>query len=176
MATTMGACGLPGDPGVPNSWCWPNQNSSVQEHPNAPLQPPSTFEGRGPVREGLCPAEDVDHHGGDATNAGTGCPATDYAACTCKYNGTVPNNRDQPLLFDLRHDPVRCRVARPIAKMCNSFFGCLARALRVEAACGRAAAGRAATSVRTCVVPCVAVGSASPFVERSPHQRHAFYT
>jgi hypothetical protein len=52
-----------------------------------------------------------DAGGGARTGqGGDGCPATDYTACTCSYNGTVPNNRDQPLLFDLVHDPVRVAV------------------------------------------------------------------
>ena len=34
-----------------------------------------------------------------------GCPATEYATCSCAYNGTVPRNRDAPLLFNLTADP-----------------------------------------------------------------------
>ena len=33
------------------------------------------------------------------------CAVTEYTMCTCAYNGTVPNNREQPLLFDLEADP-----------------------------------------------------------------------
>ena len=101
-------CGVAGDPGVPNSWCWPNQNNSdlPQTAPH-PYFPPLTFAKRSPINEGLCPVDDAVPAANSNQRSG-GCPATDYAACTCKYNGTVPNNRDQPLLFDLQHDPVRC--------------------------------------------------------------------
>ena len=34
-----------------------------------------------------------------------GCPATEYATCSCGYNGTVPNDRTAPLLFNLTGDP-----------------------------------------------------------------------
>ena len=34
-----------------------------------------------------------------------GCPATEYATCSCGYNGTVPNDRNAPLLFNLTGDP-----------------------------------------------------------------------
>jgi hypothetical protein len=169
-----------GDPGVPNSWCWPNQNSSAAapSHPH-PLKPRSPYarpadggrlEGRAfataradcTVTSGVCfPGADISHapapspaaccdacwaephcrawtfHPNDAdpscwlkTAAATppekdtgcvsgtmdarppapapapgDCPATEYSACTCSYNGTVPNNRKEPLLFHLGDDP-----------------------------------------------------------------------
>ena len=170
-----------GDPGVPNSWCWPNQNSSevAASPPLHPLKPRSPFarpadggrlEGRAfataradcTVTNGVCfPGADISHapapspaaccdacwaepncrawtyHPND-TDSGcwlktaaatppkkdTGCvsgtmdarppapapapgdcPATEYSACTCSYNGTVPNNRKAPLLFHLGTDP-----------------------------------------------------------------------
>ena len=112
-----------GDPGTPNSWCWPNQNATLLPGNNtvvtnsvvAPLYPPASFAERGDVREGLCPVDDGGGGGGGAAAAAAaavaavqdgGCPATDYDQCSCSYNGSVPSNRDRPLLFDLRHDPV----------------------------------------------------------------------
>ena len=106
-----------GDPGTPNSWCWPNQQNGTgeghSERPaargGAPLYPPATFEARGELREGLCPSTTLvveEHSHRHSAPTVEGCPATDYAKCTCSYNGTVPDNRDRPLLFDLEHDPV----------------------------------------------------------------------
>eukprot|EP00750_Incisomonas_marina_P011778 INCI16417.4.p1 GENE.INCI16417.4~~INCI16417.4.p1 ORF type:complete len:615 (+),score=98.04 INCI16417.4:276-1847(+) len=105
-----------GDPGTPNSWCWPNQQNGTgeghSERPaargGAPLYPPATFEARGELREGLCPSTTLvveEHSHRHSAPTVEGCPATDYAKCTCSYNGTVPDNRDRPLLFDLEHDP-----------------------------------------------------------------------
>lgn len=110
---------IEGDPGTPNSWCWPNQNMSESPQINpvnstTPFFPPLTFDTRGDVREGLCPVDyekrqhqqKLEHKASQVMIRTSGCPATDYEKCTCAYNGTVPNNRDQPLLFNLFHDPV----------------------------------------------------------------------
>ena len=43
--------------------------------------------------------------GGAEGKVGGGCPATEYATCSCGYNGTVPNDRSAPLLFNLTGDP-----------------------------------------------------------------------
>jgi len=103
-----------GDPGVPNSWCWPNQNTTEGElqvlraqgvngstsHEWMPLD--GHYES---VNEGCAvgsdPAVSVDL----ADGVVGGCAVTDYAKCTCGYNGTVPNNREAPLLFNLVSDP-----------------------------------------------------------------------
>ena len=54
-----------GDPGTPNGWCWPNQNTS------ASLAAPSPMPHK----------------------------------ISCGYNGTVPENRATPMLFNLANDP-----------------------------------------------------------------------
>ena len=184
-----------GDPGVPNSWCWPNQNSTddevdalaralqeeafdAQTHPIHPNGGPQVDEptsgvcwsdaiasaptGNCTVKAETCyPGNDLLHFESpgvqaccDACSAHDkctswthniadtpptcwlktrpaakplpssdctsgivdsrppappphpgACAATEYPACTCAYNGTVPNNRMQPLLFDLEADP-----------------------------------------------------------------------
>jgi arylsulfatase A-like enzyme len=158
-----------GDPGVPNSWCWPNQNGSVAAL-GQPVWPPAVHgpqlkgrvEGQPShaectVRQGSCfPGNDIASVAANSTSAccdacwaeptckawtfhpdeakcwikrieatpkldaacvsGTmdarppvpppePCAATEYSICTCAYNGTVPNNRMAPLLFDLDADP-----------------------------------------------------------------------